>query len=680
MKDGLGGDCLTKPKVMPQKVFTMLPCKWIVVAVLASGFGMLNFSPAVAQTDLDIPAQVRRQIRDIDKTILTAGRLFQKGDYAQSAGLISAAQKAMGELLQSPHPTTIQAADLTYRKLAKAHQLLTSKGESLAALMPLGDAALGKTALGEPALGPPVDPPVDPPVAVIPPKSSTPEAMAAKGSRTSPAKTQSAKVSFVGQVAPVLLEKCGNCHVSDRRGNFSAASFRSLDNSTMITPAMADKSRMIEVIESGEMPPVNPKVTAAELMLLKQWIDQGANFDGKNPGANLSSLNRPTTSVGDGAAIVLTKPTGNEPVSFGLHIAPILLENCAQCHIARNPPANFSVADFAALMRGGDSGQKPLSIRQGATSEIVLRMKGEQRDVMPPSGKLDDRLIALVEQWIDQGAAFDPADVRLPLSAVASKGMANSMDHDQLANHRNEAAQQTWRFALAGITPVTATTENFSVIGTGAQGRLQEIGTVAEDIAQRVARLLGVKPQAPFVKGDTTLFVVDKRYDFSEFGRMIEKRSFDKTVISSWQSDTVLARVLLLSGLKDQAADYQVSLARDIASVQVANLHPSVPRWFADGMGYWAAAKLFGRDPVVEQWKTDATSAAKKMQQANDFISGEMATDQAALASYRFVDALQRNGRAMKKLLNRVGQGVAFESAFADAYGATPEKLLQHPW
>lgn len=655
-----------KRKIVLQKVSNMFLKKSAVAAVMVAVFISCATSSAVAQTSESVPPKVRQQIQDIDQTILGAGRLFKKGDYAQSAKLIAGAQNAMVELMESADNKTVKAAELTYRKLAKAHQLLTGKGESLAELKPLARA---------------IEKPKEQRSKKTSGKSSSKKTSAETKASQMPS-ADVAGISFVNQVAPVLLDKCGNCHVNDRRGNFSAASFGSLDNSAMITFGMADDSRLVEVIESGEMPPTNRKVTAAELQLIKRWIDEGAKFDGKNPGANLTTLVRssPATDAGDVGDFVLTKPTGAESVSFGLHVAPILLENCARCHIARNPQSNFNMANFAAMMRGGNSGQKPLLPGQGAASEIVLRMKGQQRDVMPPSGKLDDQRIALVEKWIDQGARFDPADVRLPLRSVAAKGLANSMDHDRLTEHRNQAAAETWRLALSGVSPTMVATENFSVIGTGSKERLQAIGTVAESIAQGVTKVLGSKSKKPFVKGGTTLFVVDKRYDFSEFGRMVDQRAFDKTVTSSWQSDTVVARVLLLSAIRGRDADYEASLARDIASVHVANLDASVPRWFADGMGYSVAAKLYARDPMVQQWQSDAAAAATSMKKANDFISGEMPPDQSALASYRFVEALQGKGRAMKTLLNQLWQGVAFESAFADAYGTTPEKLLENQW
>ncbi len=609
------------------KLFRKSVGMMIVFCVVMSSW----MTQAPGQNTKPLPPAVRKQIRDIDKAILAAGRLFKAEKFDDSGELIGEAQKSMVELTESADARTIEVVKGTYKKLAKAHQLLTGKGQKLKPLVALPE----------------------------------------------PTATTEGKVSFVSQVAPILISKCGNCHVRDRRGNFSAASFRNLDNSAMIAYGVADDSRLIEVIESGEMPRGNLKVSENELEILKQWVNQGAEFDGDNPNANLASFAKPAASMAtDAMASGPVKPTGDETVSFGLHIAPILLENCARCHIARNPRGNFDMANFAGILRGGDSG-KAFVPGKSATSEIVLRLKGEDREVMPPSGKLDDKLIAQVARWIDEGAKFDPADLRLTLKTVAAKGLANSLDHTELSKLRKQTSEETWRLALSDVVPSAASTENFHIVGTGSTDRLQEIGNAAEDIAMRIQKILKTPPGAPFVKGDTTLFVVDKRYDFAEFGRMVEKRTFAKNLVSSWQSDTVIAHVALLCGIKDGVSDYEVSLSRDIAAVHVANWDASVPRWFADGMGHWVAAKIFRREPIVQQWQSDSGAAMASMKKPSDFLGNKMAADQAALVGFRFVEMLQGKSRQFKMLVNKLREEGDFESAFYDSYGITPEAFFE---
>ena len=123
------------------------------------------------------------------------------------------------------------------------------------------------------------------------------------------------------------------------------------------------------------MPKGNLKVEPEELKLLKAWVAQGANFDGKNPNASLTSFRpaRPKSPMAPAADVASMALTGKETVSFAVHVAPILLDNCAECHIADNRRTNFSMSSLAALLRGGDGGAV-LKPGDSATSEIVLRL------------------------------------------------------------------------------------------------------------------------------------------------------------------------------------------------------------------------------------------------------------------------------------------------------------------
>ena len=89
-------------------------------------------------------------------------------------------------------------------------------------------------------------------------------------------------VSFEKDVAPIIASKCGKCHVSNSRGEYGIASYDALMKSKSITPNDPAASSFIEAIESGEMPKSGPKVSDAELETLKNWIAQGAKYDGDN--------------------------------------------------------------------------------------------------------------------------------------------------------------------------------------------------------------------------------------------------------------------------------------------------------------------------------------------------------------------------------------------------------------
>lgn len=90
---------------------------------------------------------------------------------------------------------------------------------------------------------------------------------------------------YATQVAPLLTKYCAGCHNDDdREGDFSLASFASLQKGTPGGPALlpgdAEGSRMIRVLMPGadpSMPPEGePRPSDDEVALLKAWIDAGA--------------------------------------------------------------------------------------------------------------------------------------------------------------------------------------------------------------------------------------------------------------------------------------------------------------------------------------------------------------------------------------------------------------------
>ena len=583
---------------------------------------------AVAQTTTELRDQVKQWL----KSVRDAGKLFKNEKFEQSAELIGAVQKDLSNAAQGADKKKIRMLKPVHLKLARAHKLLTGKGLELPELQPLPDPAVAAA---------------------------------------------EAKVSFVGQVAPMIVSKCGNCHVNEERGGFSAASFMALDQSAMITYGMPDQSRIVEVIESGEMPKGNLKVEPEELKLLKAWVAQGANFDGKNPNASLTSFRpaRPKSPMAPAADVASMALTGKETVSFAVHVAPILLDNCAECHIADNRRTNFSMSSLAALLRGGDGGAV-LKPGDSATSEIVLRLKGADRDVMPPIGKLDDDEIQKISKWIDEGARFEPIDASYPISVVAAKGLSNSMDHEQLTKVRDGAARKLWELAYADLAASETKTDNFLVMGTGSEARLADIGGQAESLASRTASVLKSADGEPFSKGNSALFVVDKRYDFSEFGKMVEKRQFPRSISSSWSADGAEAYVVLLAPFSSDESSYEVTLARDLAAVHVSGWNPTIPRWFADGMAYWTVAKMFKRNKALANLDQNAVAAVSQMKKPDDFISGKISADQAALVGYQFVSSLQSNSRSFKRLLKALREQEGFDQAFEQSYGISPKEFF----
>jgi hypothetical protein len=89
-------------------------------------------------------------------------------------------------------------------------------------------------------------------------------------------------VDFSHEIVPVLKKHCAECHAGDKKkGGFSFNTREALiegsENGPVITKGRADKSRFMEVILSTDseeqMPPKGARLSAAEVALLKGWVD-----------------------------------------------------------------------------------------------------------------------------------------------------------------------------------------------------------------------------------------------------------------------------------------------------------------------------------------------------------------------------------------------------------------------
>lgn len=111
------------------------------------------------------------------------------------------------------------------------------------------------------------------------------------------------------------------------------------------------------------------------------------------------------------------------PVDYSSQIKPLLTRRCAECHGAKKQQVGLRVDSAKGMLEGGDSG--PAIVRgESDKSLIVHAITGtENASQMPPEGeKLTDAEIALIRNWIDQGA-IAPAD------EVAAAAEKKSTDH-----------------------------------------------------------------------------------------------------------------------------------------------------------------------------------------------------------------------------------------------------------
>ena len=494
-------------------------------------------------------------------------------------------------------------------------------------------------------------------------------------------------VSFVSDVAPIIVRNCGRCHVNQSRGQFSAKDYGSLMNSLHVSAGRPDRSRLIEVITDGSMPP-NGTVNKNDQLTLSNWIRQGAKFDGPDQGINLTEFartataNNPNGPGGNRARLVPTKPTGTETVSFGLHVAPIIVESCGGCHLeTRRIRGNFNMNNFARLLRGGDSGN-PLLPGSPAESTLIKRLRGVDSEVMPPRKKLSEKKIKTVETWIAEGATFDGLAPGMDMKNVVKTAKAESQTHEQLAKSRDKLSVKNWQLIMSSDKPGVYEDNNFRILGSGRSGseRLENAASMANDLSQQIMKELRSDAQQPFVKGKPTIFVFERRYDLNELGKMLASKELPKDQTSRWEYSIVDAYVSLLLSRGREPAAIKAELAQQLAAVHVAGMARDVPRWFADGVGYQTAARILrkSKDGTTKSWKTSAARIVENMEQPGSFALGQMSERDSGLAGYAFVDEMKRK-RSLAPIMKLLQKGTSFEDAFASEFDATPRDYFRPP-
>ncbi len=112
-----------------------------------------------------------------------------------------------------------------------------------------------------------------------------------------------ADVSFMRDVAPVLVHRCIACH-GERKdsGDYRAHTFESLmrngsSDDAPIVPGKPESSLLLELITTKDaddrMPQKDEPLSAQQIEVMRQWIKEGAKFDGPDKSAPIKMLMGP---------------------------------------------------------------------------------------------------------------------------------------------------------------------------------------------------------------------------------------------------------------------------------------------------------------------------------------------------------------------------------------------------
>ena len=292
---------------------------------------------------------------------------------------------------------------------------------------------------------------------------------------------------------------------------------------------------------------------------------------------------------------------------------------------------------------------------------------------MPLQGTpLADTVLKKIEKWITEGAAFDGADPDQELSNLADVRKAQKMSHTELSTDRLALAAKNWAACAAEGKSARAEKPNFLLLGDVGQDNLRKYGELGDWLVAKTGDLFGVAGSRSLVKGRMTLYVFQQRADLVAFAKKLDDRDLPNSAYGYWRYNVVDAYAAILVPQSDEYT-LDALLVQEAAAVYVASLG-KIPPWFAEGSARVAAAKLKADDARVVAWDQQLPKVIASMTRPDDFATGRLAEEPAAIASYGFVKHLMKDTKHYLDLLEAARQGKDFQSAFSANCGGT---LLQ---
>jgi hypothetical protein len=432
-------------------------------------------------------------------------------------------------------------------------------------------------------------------------------------------------------------------------------------------------------MDTGEMPPNGNRVPDEEFAKIRAWVTAGAKPEG-DENANLASLQPGGAATPMGAAPIteVVRPKGTETISFSRDIAPVLSEKCRGCHVESNRPGGgLNMTLITGLLRGGDRGGAVVA-GKGAESLLVQKLKGMGDGQRMPqrAPPLENDVIAKIEKWIDEGAAFDGDDPAIPLPTLVAIAETSGMTNEEIAENRRKLAVEKWNLVFPGESPTVELKPEFQVVTSMPQPIREKVVERVGTVLTRLRTDLGIENDQGLVPGSVTVFAVTRQYDFNEFSRMVVGRPAVDGASSFWSFDQIDAWMVVLVNDNFYGEIGELSLIHDLTALHFASVTKSVPRWFADSMGFVAGDKLLAGTVEVKNLQAAANAAAGKLDSAADVRNPGTNQSIASLGGYYYFGQLLNTSNSFRRLRGIMDEADNFEAGIMKAFNATIEQLL----
>lgn len=102
-------------------------------------------------------------------------------------------------------------------------------------------------------------------------------------------------------------------------------------------------------------------------------------------------------------------PDAEQLKFFEMHVRPLLTRHCLDCHGSENPKGRLRLDSRAGMLKGGESEEPAIIPGRPDESLLISALRYESYE-MPPKGKLPERDVAVLVEWIKRGAPWPGGD------------------------------------------------------------------------------------------------------------------------------------------------------------------------------------------------------------------------------------------------------------------------------
>ncbi|MCA9138566.1 MAG: DUF1549 domain-containing protein, partial [Planctomycetales bacterium] len=113
------------------------------------------------------------------------------------------------------------------------------------------------------------------------------------------------------------------------------------------------------------------------------------------------------------------EPPSNQRDQFEVHVRPLLVKHCIECHGDARQEGGLVLTSIDALLKGGDSG--PAVVPGKPDESLIVEALRYESVEMPPSGQLPDTVADGIADWIAAGSAWPQGVVLTPAPKITGE-------------------------------------------------------------------------------------------------------------------------------------------------------------------------------------------------------------------------------------------------------------------